>query len=47
MIERADIPSFQLGKLSAYLGLKVEEEKCHGSLYDAHLARNIYYKLLG
>jgi DNA polymerase-3 subunit epsilon len=45
MHERTKLENFKLGAVAKFLGLEVDEEKQHNALYDAHLARNLYYKL--
>jgi DNA polymerase-3 subunit epsilon len=44
--ERQEIQNFKLVTVANYLGVKIQEDKFHNALYDAQIARKIYYKLL-
>lgn len=44
--ERSSIKSFKLSSIAEYLNIKVDENKTHNALYDAQIAREIYYKLI-
>lgn len=45
--ERSELKNFKLGTVAQYLGIKVDGAKQHDALYDAQLAREIYYKIIG
>lgn len=44
--ERSELKNFRLGTVAAYLGIKVDPTQAHNALYDARIAREIFYKLL-
>lgn len=46
MRKRTEIVNFQLMTVARYMGIKVDETKCHGALYDADLTMQIYKKIV-
>jgi DNA polymerase-3 subunit epsilon len=44
--ERAELKNFRLETVADYLGIKVDPTQTHNALYDAKLAREIYYKVV-
>jgi DNA polymerase-3 subunit epsilon len=44
--DRSEMNNFKLETVAEYLGIKVDPEKTHNALYDAELAREIYYKII-
>lgn len=45
MSERTQVKDFKLFTVAHAMGITVNEEKCHGAMYDCRLARSIYYAL--
>ena len=43
--ERHEMKNFQLTTVCRQLGIKVDENKTHSALYDAHLAKQLYDKI--
>lgn len=44
--ERAKFPDFKLGTVASAIGIEVDRTKTHNALYDSHLARKIYRKMI-
>jgi DNA polymerase-3 subunit epsilon len=43
--ERENLKNFRLETVAAYFGIKVDPTRVHDALYDAWLAKEIYYKI--
>jgi len=44
--ERHKFPNFKLTTVAKAIGINVDESKAHNALYDSHLARKIYRKMV-
>lgn len=42
---RHTMPSFKLHRVARTLGLKVDKDKLHNSMYDTRLTRAVYYRI--